>query len=129
MSLSRCFTLLGDSNIRRNVNSVNCRDRPLMKAAQVVVCKKISLLGEALKEVREASNVCVISCLSNFISDAPDEDEGSSSTARTRAEPVLLEFRTQSGPFGYAHGYEVSPFTCRLPLSVFCNTRVSQSYG
>jgi len=44
MSSNRCFTLVGDSNIRRNINSINCRDRPLMKAAQVVVCKKMSLL-------------------------------------------------------------------------------------
>ena len=99
MSLDRCFSLVGDSNIRRNINSVNCRDRPLMKGAQVVVCKRMSLLSEALKEVRAVSNVCVVSCISNFISDAEDE-EGSVSTPRSRAEPVISEFRSLLYDFG-----------------------------
>lgn len=98
MSVSRCYSLVGDSNIRRNVNSVNWRDRPLMKAAQVIVCKKAALFEAALKEVRSSSNTCVVSCVSNFISDA-DEEEGASQSPRNRAEQVLLSFQTSLHDF------------------------------
>lgn len=92
MSVNRCFSLVGDSNIRKNINSVNWKDRPLMKSAEVIVCKKLILFSEALKEVRDSSNVVVVSCISNFIADAEDE-EGGILTPRNRAEPVILEFR------------------------------------
>jgi len=127
MSSNRCFTLVGDSNIRRNINSINCRDRPLMKAAQVVVCKKMSLLSQALSEVRAISNVCVVSCISNFISDAEEEEEGSVSTPRSRSEPVITEFRSLLYDFSQSRPeckimvtppmYRMKPFWYRNGLS------------
>ena len=63
MSLPRCFTLIGDSNVRRHMNPTNCRDRPLMSGCQVLPCTKLSLLAESLKAIRSESTVCVLSCL------------------------------------------------------------------
>ena len=58
-----------------------------MSGCQVVPCTKLSILAEALKSVREESNVCILACVSNFLSSS--EDTGSSISSRV--EPVLLE--------------------------------------
>ena len=85
--LPRCYSVLGDSNVLRHMNPSNCQDRPLMSGCQVVPCTKLSILAEALKSVREESNVCILACVSNFLSSS--EDTGSSISSRV--EPVLLE--------------------------------------
>ena len=72
MSLPRCFTLIGDSNVRRHMNPTNCRDRPLMSGCQVLPCTKLSLLAESLKAIRSESTVCVLSCLTNFIASSSE---------------------------------------------------------
>ena len=67
MATSRCFSLIGDSNVRRHMNPTNCRDRPLMSGCQLIPCQKLSTLAECLKSVRADSNVCLLSCLTNFL--------------------------------------------------------------
>ena len=88
MSVTRCFTILGDSNVKRHLNPMNCRDRPLMSGCQQVPCGRLSLLAEALKEIRPESDVCLLSCVTNFITGS--EDAGSSISFRI--DPVLREF-------------------------------------
>ena len=98
MAQSRCFSLLGDSNTKRHMNSTNCRDRPLMSGCQVLPCGRLSMLTEALKAVRNESNVVIIACLTNFLTSS--EDTGSS--ASFRVEPVLLETLDVLGSFASA---------------------------
>ena len=88
MSVSRFFSILGDSNVKRHLNPTNCRDRPLMSGCQLVPCGKLALLDEALKTVRPESTVCLISCVTNFLTGS--EDAGSS--VSFRIDPVLREF-------------------------------------
>ena len=88
MSVSRCYSILGDSNVKRHLNPMNCRDRPLMSGCQQVPCGKLALLGEALKTIRPESDVCLLSCVTNFITGS--EDAGSS--VSFRIDPVLREF-------------------------------------
>lgn len=85
---SRVFTLIGDSNVRNNMNPTNCRDRPLMSSAQVLICTKLPVLHQSLQAINSESNVCILSCITNFLCD-------SSSTCVSlsqRVEPVLTEF-------------------------------------
>ena len=88
MSVSRCFTIIGDSNVQRHMNPTNCRDRPLMSSCQVMTCGKLALLAESLSAVRAESNVCIVSCITNFLTRS--EDTGGS--VGFRVEPILLEF-------------------------------------
>lgn len=88
MALARVFSILGDSNVKNHMNGTNCRDRPAMLEAQVIPCSKLSLFQPCLRSVRDSSTVCMISCLSNFLSDT----ETTSSNVSNRLEPVLKDF-------------------------------------
>ena len=80
------FSIVGDSNIRRHINKNSCRASPFVKACQVIHCGNLETFVPSLKSVRAESNVCLISCVSNFLSDA----EGPSSVAH-RVDPVLQD--------------------------------------
>ena len=88
MSIVRVFSLLGDSNIRQHVNKNSIRANAALKSAQVLTCGHKEIFVESLSKVRAESNVCIISCLSNFIasSDGP-------STVSLRINPVLQDVR------------------------------------
>ena len=90
MSQLRCVTIVGDSNIQRHMSTNNCRDRPLMSGAQIIQCGRASLLAAALQSVRAESNVCVLSCVTNFLTGT-----SGSSTISLRVEPVLIDFLTK----------------------------------
>ena len=86
MSVDRCFTIVGDSNIKWNMTPTNCRDRPLMSGAQVIQCGHIGMLSTSFGAVRAESTICVVSCITNFLSSSSGSD-----SAAHRVEPVLLE--------------------------------------
>ena len=86
MAQLHVFSLLGDSNIHRHVNKNTCRANPLIRAAQILPCEGVSILAESLESIRDESNCIIISCMSNFISDAA----GPPSVAQ-RVEPVLQQ--------------------------------------
>lgn len=67
MSLVRAVTIIGDSNVKHNLTSHNCKGRPLMSGVQFVQCGRLLTLEASLKSVREESDVCVLSCLTNFL--------------------------------------------------------------
>ena len=80
------FSVIGDSNVRRHMNPMNCRDRPLMSGAQVVLCGRAEVFKEAIKTIRAESTICIIACVSNFITST-----AAASSVSMRVEPVLLE--------------------------------------
>ena len=86
MSVDRCFTIVGHSNIKWNMTPMNCRDRPLMSGAQVIQCGHIGMLSTSFGAVRAESTICVVSCITNFLSSSSGSD-----SAAHRVEPVLLE--------------------------------------
>ena len=96
MSQARVFSLIGDSNLRRHLNSTNCRDRPLMSGSQQIPCGRIEVLAEALSTVREESTVLVLACVTNLLTSTSDE----SSSVSLRVEPVLQEFLSKILQFG-----------------------------
>ena len=89
--MSRVFTVIGDSNIRRHMSLSNCRDRPSMTGAQVLFCGHLDTLAEQLRGVRYESTVCLLSCITNFMTSLPSTE--SSSSVGLRVEPVLVDVR------------------------------------
>jgi len=89
MAQLRVFSLVGDSNVRRNMNESNCLDRPLMSGAETITCTKLALFPQSLFAIRSSSTVCIISCVTNFLADSPEEN---GSMPGQRVEPVLTEF-------------------------------------
>ena len=81
------ITILGDSNVVRNMTPFNCRDRPLMKGAQCLPCGRFELLAECLRKISNESNVVIISCVTNFLTGSGNV-QGSISQ---RVEGILIE--------------------------------------
>ena len=93
MSLLRSFSLVGDSNIRRNLNSTNTRGRPLQTGCEFLVCGRLTTLATTLGSVREDSDACVVACISNLLSGAPSASQPGS--VSQRVEQVLTGFMTK----------------------------------
>ena len=88
MAQSRCFSIIGDSNLKRFVTIINRRACPDLDSAQILTCGKSALFAQALQEVRDEVDTCVIACLSNFLASAPGT---TGSGSGNRVEPVLLD--------------------------------------
>ena len=98
MSVDRVYSLLGDSNIQRNMNGTNCRDRPMMSESQVIPCGRLDLLAESLRQVRQTTNVVILSCITNFITASAE----STSSISNRIEPILRQLSVVLGEFAGA---------------------------
>ena len=138
MAQSRCFSIIGDSNILRHMNRTNCRSNPLMSSCQVIPCTRFAVFSEALSSVRSSSNAVLISCSTNFLSDATKE--GTSSVSQ-RIDPVLEKFVSLINDFSSMSSaespcsvlvappmYRRSPIWYRDGLSVVL-TRFSDSFS
>ena len=86
----RCYSILGDSNVNRNMTSLNRRASPLMEDCQVISCRKLSTFADSLRSIRTSSNSCIVACITNFLTDL--SARGTSGVAN-RIEPVLSEVR------------------------------------
>ena len=53
-----------------------------------MICNRREILPQSLRSVRSISNVCLLSCITNFLTSS----EESSSTLSIRIDPVLPEF-------------------------------------
>ena len=90
MAQLRCFTLVGDSNIRRGLSlSSNTQGRPLLSSAQFVPCGRLSTLASSLKSTSPESDACVVACITNFITGSIAGIPGSTAS---RVEPILSGF-------------------------------------
>ena len=88
MSGQLIFSLIGDSNVKRHMNPMNCRDRPPMQEAQLLVCTRREVFQQSLRSIRAETNVVVLSCITNFLTSSED----TSSTLAFRIDPVLTDF-------------------------------------
>ena len=107
MAQSRVFSIIGDSNVKRNLTLTNKRACPSMSTSQFLDCHKVQLLEAALGQVRPESNTCILACISNFLTDSDDDP-----VVAKRIEPVLDEFSSVLRAFSSAHPdvtYLVSP--------------------
>ena len=88
MSQARVFTLLGESNVRSYITKTSVRANPLMKSAQVLPCGNLSIFGDMLSKVRPESNMCIVACVSCFLTKAGGPD-----VVSQRVSPIFSEIR------------------------------------
>ena len=102
------YSLIGDSNLRRHMNPQNCRDLPHMTGAQVKTCSNLDTLAQVLRTVRNESTICILACLTNFLTQA----NGASASAGLKVQPIIAEFKEVVLDY-------CSEFPERFVLSVF----------
>ena len=83
------FSLVGDSNLKRHLNSMSRSMRPSLSTAEVKLCGRFEVFAETLRGLRSDSTACVIASITNFLTSA----DGDSSSASVRVEPVLAEIK------------------------------------
>ena len=86
MAQIRVFSIIGDSNVKRNVTQTNSRACPQLKGCQVLTCHKVQLLDEAVGQLRPESNVCLLACITNFLISSEED-----SMVSKRVEPIFEE--------------------------------------
>ena len=85
------FSLLGDSNVKRHLSPLNCRNQPAMSSAELKVCGRFEIFAETLRSIRSDSTGVILSCITNFLTSS--DTDGESSSAAVRVEPLLLDLR------------------------------------
>ena len=83
------FTLVGDSNVRRHMSPLSCRDAH-MSTAEVNICGRIEAFREVLRSTRVETVTIIVACVTNFVTAS---DDSASSSVSLRVRPVLQEFR------------------------------------
>ena len=61
----RIFSIIGDSNVRRNMTTLNIGSREVMKSAQII--DFTTSIDQAFQEVRPESSVCIIACITDLL--------------------------------------------------------------
>ena len=89
--MSRLFSIVGDSNVRRNMTGLNIASREAMKSAQVIDCELISSLEAALAEVRAESTICIVAAITGFLL-----SPGDCGTVSSTIDPVLVKLTGHS---------------------------------
>ena len=91
MAQLRSFSIVGDSNVRRHLQSPsNTQGRPLHSGAQFIPGGgRMSVLSSALSSVRPESDACVVACITNLIT-GPVYTAGTSISVRV--DPVFTSF-------------------------------------
>ena len=112
--MSPLFTIIGDSNVRRNMTGLNVASREAMKSAQIIDCDKIASLESALRDVRAESNVLIIASITEFLM-----EPGDCGTIFSSIDPVLAALTTKlSGFCAYRPSLQVG--VTRLTPSSAC---------
>ena len=88
--MSRLFSIVGDSNIRRNMTGLNIASRDSMKTAQVIDCASLIALDAAFQEVRAESEVLILATITDFLISG-----GTGGTIFSTIDPVLATFTTK----------------------------------
>ena len=84
----RAYALLGDSNVQRHINKTSCRATPDLKTAQLLPCGHVGIFSETLMKVKPEVTVCIVSCLTNFLTSADGPPPVSH-----RIDPILQSIR------------------------------------
>ena len=66
----RAYALIGDSNIQPHINNTSRRASPCLKGAQVLTCGHVGIFTDTLKKIKTDVEVCILACLTNFITSA-----------------------------------------------------------
>ena len=114
MSITNVYTVIGDSNIKRNMTSMNIASRTVMKDCQVIDCPSLDTLEAALASVRDESTVLIFSAISELL--ASGSDRG---TVQASMNFVLSSVATKLSILCRARpSLQVLLLSCRLSLSL-----------
>ena len=72
MSIANIYSIIGDSNVKRNMTSMNIASRSVMKDCQVVDCNGLDNLEVSFAAVRDESTVCILSAISELLVSGPN---------------------------------------------------------
>ena len=72
MSIANIYSIIGDSNLKRNMTSMNIASRSVMKDCQVIDCTGLDNLEVSFATVRDESTVCIFSAISELLAFGPD---------------------------------------------------------
>jgi hypothetical protein len=82
------LTLVGDSNVKRQLTSLNTQSRASLTDYQLISFTKMTELSSALQGVREESNICIVAVLTEALIESPD-----TGSLLSTVDPVMNEFR------------------------------------
>ena len=88
MSISRVFSIIGDSNVRRNMTGLNIASREAMKNAEVIDYNPPASFDAALGSVRAESNICIIAAITELLLTGGDQG-----TVSASIDPILTMIR------------------------------------
>ena len=94
IKMSRLFSIVGDSNVRRNMTGLNTASRESMKSAQIIDCEALATFEAALNEVRAESNTCIIASMTVFVLSG-----GDCGTIASSIDPILAAFTAKINAF------------------------------
>ena len=94
MSLSRLYTIIGDSNVRRNMTGLNMASREVMKTAEIIDCTLMSTLDASLNSVRPESNILILASVTEFLLSS-----GDCGTIFSSIDPVLSSLSAKLNGF------------------------------
>ena len=90
MSVCRLFTIIGDTNVTRNMTALNIASREVMQNSQVLACVSMSAIDTSLNDVRPESEALIIACVTEFLIST-----GNCGTISSSIDPVLATFSTK----------------------------------
>ena len=70
--MARQFSVIGDSNIRRNMTTMNMASRQAMSGCQIIDCPSLSDLENSFAAIRAESDVCIFQAVTHLLLIAPD---------------------------------------------------------
>ena len=109
---ARIFSIVGDSNVRRNMTALNIASRESMKNAEVIDYVAPASFSATLSSVRVESNVCIVSAITDLLIIGGDQG-----TISASIDPVLATLRNKIFTF-----CNVRP---ALQASLYANLRSS----
>lgn len=94
MALSRLYSIIGDSNVRRNMTGMNIASREAMKHAQVIDCSSMARIDDALNEIRAESEVLIFASVTELLLSS-----GDCGTIFSSIDPVLTSLASRLTSF------------------------------
>ena len=90
MPVHHVFAVVGDSNVRRNMTTMNAASRASMTSAAIIDCSLLASFAAALSSVAADVTVLIIQCLTSFLASATD-----TGSVYGTIDPILTEFSGQ----------------------------------
>ena len=91
---AKLFSIIGDSNVRRNMTGLNVASREVMKSAEVIDYVLGTPFDQALAGVRAESSVLIVAALTDLIM-----TNGDCGTVSASIDPILSSIFTSISAF------------------------------